>query len=555
MRKNVLALSIATMIGGLGIAGAAFASVIPGTGPVNNATMGVTNASALQLAPGGIGHILVVPYFTAQNGNATVLSLVNTDETNGKAIKVRFRGASNSDDILDFTLLMSPGDVWNGLVNASNPNAIAAFSTTDKTCTIPPISASGQPFVTNRIDPQLSASDIAKNTREGYIEIFNMADIPPLTGTAASTSNSALYNTIKHNNGVAACDGTVLTAALFSDTAVEATAASRGLATPTTGLLGNWTIINVPLTTTFTGSATAVRALSGFDGLGNGLDGRGNYVLFPQTSTTVVGPDAFTADPSLRVNAFTSKDGVGVTAGLVAAPVIPAAFFDLPDLSTPYITNAGLQTAIAASAFGSETAPRAQASILTTALAVSSIKNEYTTEPSVTGATDWVFSMPTRRYSVALSYGTTASRVFSVVPVNNNAGTGTAQFFFTGNTTVTARQICVNSDGQKFFDREETTKTSGFVFSPGSISVTQFCGETSVLSFGVAGLDSVLSATVAAQQTGGSAFVNGWGTVATANNGTGLPILGSAFIRLKNPLVSAGVSGTYGITLDHRFTK
>ena len=176
MRKNVLALSIATMIGGLGIAGAAFAAVIPGTGAVTNTTMGLTNASALQLAPGGIGHILVVPYFTAQNGNATVLSLVNTDETNGKAIKVRFRGASNSDDILDFTLLMSPGDVWNGVVNAANPNAIAQFSTTDRTCTIPSIAAAGQPFVTNRIDPQLNATDIAKNTREGYIEIFNMAD-------------------------------------------------------------------------------------------------------------------------------------------------------------------------------------------------------------------------------------------------------------------------------------------------------------------------------------------------------------------------------------------
>jgi len=556
MRKNVLALSIATMIGGLGIAGAAFASVIPGTATVTNSTMGLTNASALQLAPGGIGHILVVPYFSAQGGNATVISLVNTDETNGKAIKVRFRGASNSDDILDFTLLMSPGDVWNGVVDAANPNAIAKFTTTDRTCTVPPLANGvGQSFVTNRIDPQLSASDIAKNTREGYIEIFNMADIPPLTATAASTSNSALYTTIKHVGGIAPCDATVLSNALFSDTAVEATAASRGLATPTTGILGNWSIINVPQTTTFTGSATSIRALSGTDLLGNGLDGRGNYVLFPQTSTTVATPDNFTADPSLRVNAFTTKDGAGVTGGLVAAPVIPAAFFDLPDLSTPYITNNGLTSAILGAALGTEIAPRAQASILTTALAVTSIKNEYTTEPTVTASTDWVFSMPTRRYSVALSYGTSATRVFSVVPTYNTLGTGTAQFFFTGNTVVTARQICVNSDGQKFFDREEGTKTSGFVFSPGSISVTQFCGETSVLSFGATGLDSVLTATVARQDTGASAFVNGWGTVATANNGTGLPILGSAFIKLKNPLVSAGISGTYGLTEDHRFTK
>ena len=39
------------------------------------------------------------------------------------------------------------------------------------------------------------------------------------------------------------------------------------------------------------------------------------------------------------------------------------------------------------------------------------------------------------------------------------------------------------------------------------------------------------------------------------NGGKGLPILGASFIKLENPSASAGKSGTYGITWDHRFTR
>ncbi len=105
-----------------------------------------------------------------------------------------------------------------------------------------------------------------------------------------------------------------------------------------------------------------------------------------------------------------------------------------------------------------------------------------------------------------------------------------------------------------FYDREEQTKTSGAVFSPGNLSITQFCGETSVLSFADAG-NSVLGASVARQDTGSSAFVNGWGNVQTINGGVGLPILGSTFEKATNPAAAPGFAGTYGLTFEHRFTR
>lgn len=64
------------MIGGLGFTGAAFAA-----------------AGDVSVNPNGDGHILLVPYYTVQDGNVTAFNIVNTDTKNGKAVKVRFRGA------------------------------------------------------------------------------------------------------------------------------------------------------------------------------------------------------------------------------------------------------------------------------------------------------------------------------------------------------------------------------------------------------------------------------------------------------------------------------
>ena len=543
MKKNVLALSIAAMIGGLGFAGAASAVVLNGTLVPNAATLGATNATAFELTNGGVGHNLIVPYFTAQDGNMTVLHLTNTDVKNGKAVKVRFRGAANSDDILDFQVLLSPGDVWTGAVTAG-ADGVAQLTTADGTCTVPKLTKGvAQSFDTRRLQGSLSAADKAAGTREGYVEIFNMADIPDLAVYGAPAGKSALFTAIKHVGGVAPCTASAIDTAVLNTAHTEATAAAAGFATPTTGLMGDWYIINVAKTTTFSGGATALTAVSAA-----GVAGRGNFVLFPQLSASVGAPDAFTADPALRTvaaNASTTKDAAGVVGALPAGytlPVVEAAYYDLPDLSTPYLAPANTPITAAGAA--------TQAELLTKQLSVKSITNQYANDASITAKTDWVFSMPTRRYSVAMDYrATTPVRVFTPGIVN-----GATAFFYTGNTAVDAGKICVNSDGQSFFDREETTKSSGAVFSPGSVDKTRFCGETSVLSFADAGT-SVLGATVARQDTGSSAYVNGWSVISTNNGGAGLPILGSSFIKLTNPQASAGMSGTYGITWPHRFTK
>lgn len=616
MKKNVLALSIAAMIGGLGFVGTASADLIPGRGGVSNAEkpvnldglrvkgdntsrMSVTTASDLTLSEGGVGHMLLVPYYSAQNNNMTVLHVVNTDSVNGKAVKVRFRGAANSDDVMDFQVFMSPGDVWTAAVTAG-ADGIAQVQTADNTCTVPSLGFNTpQAFTTSRLNPNHTDEAKASGTREGYVEIFNMADIPSdkIYTVDGKTAQSALFTAIKHVNAVAPCSvagstaQTTLTDIALENYVLESDAANVGFNTPTGGLMGDWYIINVPETTTFSGAATAVQAVGG--------TGRGNFVHFPQIDTSVdaASIDKFTADPLLRTLAYRTDSVLNKTGGKVSASVaLAAGNYDLPDMSTPYLALASYAPLIADYDVHTVTGytdadfyPLAQAAALTNALAVSSVTNQYANDESISAKTDWVFSMPTRRYSVVANYAAVTSstpmndsnaayRLFSnlgsshtqvtsasgVVSLNTKLdAAGSLEWFTPANTLLATNDtgnICVTANGQRFWDREETTPGASAnvpVFSPrtpGKVSAVALCGETSVLAFKSTG-NSVLAANVARTTITTGTYTNGWGVVDVTNNGFGLPLLGASFIKLSNPQVAAGLSGTYGITWPHRFVS
>ncbi|MDP1086704.1 cell surface protein, partial [Klebsiella pneumoniae] len=76
-------------------------------------------------------------------------------------------------------------------------------------------------------------------------------------------------------------------------------------------------------------------------------------------------------------------------------------------------------------------------------------------------------------------------------------------------------------------------------FSPGGTTSVQFCGEVSVLAFKDTG-NSVLGASVARTTAPSGTYENGWGVLTTTNSGLGLPLIGSAFIKLENPSARQG---------------
>ena len=566
MKKSTLALSIAAAIGGLGMVSNALAITT---------VSGAATSSVIARNDNGIGHQLVFPYFTAQNGNATLLSITNTDTTNGKLVKLRFRGAANSDDLYDFQVAMSPGDVWTASVTKDATTGAATLATSDVSCTVP--AKLGGPFSALRLD-----GAAVSQTLEGYVEVINMADI--------NVSTTGLYTAIKHASGVAPCTASVLSDALGTDVADASAANARGLYAPTTGLTGDWIILNQATTASWSGSATALQVNTSAT---NTAPVTGNIVFFPQILGAVTSASNYTADP------------------LITSGVLTAQNYDLPDMSTPY------------SADGTDAATQADKS--TAAIAVKSVANQYSTDTSIAAVTDLLFSQPLRRYSAVVNYksstvvdangntlqvplatngtiatalyrgasdatltsttlnnvtykvaaaGTISSTVYTAATALAAAvGTGSAYY---GPSSVSnsgkaknlafptgTRILCLNTIAaptqNTIFDREETTPgtttsttTASFVISPNTSTTTTtaavyVCGEAAVVSINNGGTtgNSALSASIARSDftsTSLTTYVNGWvyfNTAATGNT-SGLPIIGRSFVRAANGAVNYG---------------
>ncbi len=525
MKKRLIALSVTAALGS--IASSAYAQA---------------TATVREFNPAGVGHALIFPYFNTQGGNATLLNIVNTDTVNGKAIKVRFRGASNSDDILDFQVFLSPGDVWTAAITKNATTGLSQLSTTDKTCTVPQIPTDGTPvsFVTARLNGKLTGDALASETREGYVEVFNMGDIWPTTGTGPS--DNPLYDTTKHVAGVPECATAILNTLTIND---------PQLTVPSTGLFGNWTIINVPQTTTWTGEAAALEARLA----AGGAPGFGNKVYWPQLQTALSPAQisANTADPLIR------------------GSKIVGAYYDLPDLSTPYIVGA--------------VSPQLEANSLSSALAVQTVATEFLTNAGIQASTDWVVSMPTRRYYIAVDYSGTTAALFD--NHGNNADANAVYFrkkvspsFTNGNVALTGYQGCLQVDSVAFLSQEEqTVAPTGPVFSPNTTApAPSLCGEVSTLSINGVAVPTG-SVTNSANTTPASNALKsmvargnialpsthqiaGWGTWTSANPvantaapnpaNIGIPALTTEFVRAFNGAASAGVSGTYAATWGGR---
>lgn len=521
MKKNVLALSITAALVGFGFAGGAHAIGLVNAGAANPVPTGV--ASSLRTSADGIGQFLYVPYFSTQAGNSTMINIVNTDTVNGKAVKIRFRGAGNSDDLFDFQVFLSPADVWTASVYTNN-NGVAQLNTADASCTKPGKSGAGglnsTPFSTVRMNGFRTGDALNNETREGYVEIFNMADIPPTLAGAVPTVNP-LYTAIKHVNSIAPC-GTGATAAawtaLDTDPADTTAANLKGLYAPSTGLMANWIILNAGDAGAWSGEATAIVAVDGHN-----AETTGGIVYFPQTNDSLglsaIDIAKFTADPWLQ-----------------AKPTY-AMVYDLPDFSIPYTNVSG---------------PATQVNLLNATLSTRSIINEFLTNSAINSTSDWVLSMPTRRYSVAWDYfASPAARVY-------NSG---VTAFTASNTTVIDKQICVTGVTGTSYDQEENTAINpgaSVIISPilpGQPTSFLICGEASVLSFNngepaqtglMTSPSGTLRATVA-RSTIENGYVAGWTKLATPGNANaGLPILGFDAVR-----ATAG-SHTFGATLNHR---
>lgn len=196
-------------------------------------------AHAVYQDPSGMGQALIYPYYTVQAGHNTYVSVVNTQTSGVKVVKVRFREGKNSREVLDFNLYLSPSDVWTGAVipaDAGSATSPGRLITADVSCTNPPIPSTGIDFrnfaYSGANDDKLGTG--LDRTREGYIEMIEMGVLSDLV----APGNAAVHG----STGVPTCTG--LTGATVPLVTAElGTGTLQGA--PTGGMNGTGTLINV----------------------------------------------------------------------------------------------------------------------------------------------------------------------------------------------------------------------------------------------------------------------------------------------------------------------
>ncbi|MBT8058172.1 MAG: hypothetical protein KJO33_01175 [Gammaproteobacteria bacterium] len=187
-RKNLTAAVLAGLAGAAGLA---------------------ATAQAVNMNPDGVGQVLIYPYYTTNDGNQTVLSVVNTTE-NAKAVKVRFLEGFNSREVLDFNLYMSREDVWTAAVfdggdvfpDVPEVDGVPHMITFDTSCTVPyfRVDSDGLPASDGTPVP-VAFLDIAytdnggdfnftdggpttiERAKEGHFEVIEMATVTPDSDT------------------------------------------------------------------------------------------------------------------------------------------------------------------------------------------------------------------------------------------------------------------------------------------------------------------------------------------------------------------------------------
>lgn len=155
-------------------------------------------ARAVELAPDGVGDVLIFPYFTVQRDSSTgppepsvtLLTVINESDRI-KATRVRFYEARLGRAIYETVVYLGPQDIWVAAVLPLGEGA--GVFTPDPSCAAPSVSNdpnSPSPFGLDPISELVLIPP--EETREGHVEVFQMGDYGPGVGAPAGSVAAAV---------------------------------------------------------------------------------------------------------------------------------------------------------------------------------------------------------------------------------------------------------------------------------------------------------------------------------------------------------------------------
>lgn len=209
----------------------------------------VPNGLNPSINPGGLGDSLLYGYYNVR-GNVNLFNIVNTSTDSGAKVRIVFRSARNSRECLDFTICLSKGDVWTGVLDDNGTTARVTSVDTD-TITYPALSPAGEPFKYSGAGGLGASTEYpavtADDCREGYFEVIGMYGIPGYDKNVTTTT---------------ACSATATTGAgaTLTNCIRDAAACSNFIGAQDVGnvLMGNNAIYELPTTALYSYNAIAV---------------------------------------------------------------------------------------------------------------------------------------------------------------------------------------------------------------------------------------------------------------------------------------------------------
>lgn len=488
---------------------------------------GVTSVSnAVNLNPDGLGQVLIYPFYTVNDGNQTLISVVNTT-AEAKAVKVRVLEGMNSREVLDFNLYLSEFDVWTANISEDGTTDGGNLRTNDTSCTVPNIVddfPDGVPFrdfgyvgVNND-----GETESIRRTREGYIEMIEMGVV-----TNATEGSAAAATHVGPLGGEAPSDCVQLEDAWFSGGAAGYWAANPliDMDPPSGGLFGGGYILDVQGGTSAGYNATALDRHSSII----------NHTRPDSTQPTIASAD--TAGNVFAVNSIVFDNEVDRDTDGDGFP-------DNGIILTTWTAN-----------------PGAGEDAVSAVLMRNQLFNEFVVSDSINADTEFVITFPTKRFYV--DFAVTARPPFTEVFDEGGA---------------------CEDVGLVIYNREEspiTIRTDDFSPPRPAAPGPQLCWEANVIAWdqGLAAQD-ISDASADRTEILGSAnwsnvalpsgFSEGWATLSFPNNATdplintnaqghaysGLPALGFAVVEFANGTLSGGsVLSNYDSLFDHRATR
>lgn len=528
------------------------------------------SAQAVHVSPDGLGQALIIPYYTTRAGWNTLINVTNTSAETVVA-KIRFHEGYNSRDIFDFTVILSPYDVWNGTLT-NGAGDVPSFSTADTSCTAPAIPAGGVLFTNGTVAyTGPGATDggptTADRLREGYITILMEGTQVPAATCGATAAGPPTANYARCATHVPATRIPANCGALRSIFALQ----TPGSVAPYPIATLRADFPNYALNP-LKGAFSLVNAANGWNAGGSAV-ALANF--FDPTN-----PVPWGGQTNL------------ITAQLAPAQVanVYADSFHEPELSASntfgsYVDTAGVQQAGNATPTSNGAIPGG-ADAVSWALNRAAVINQWArlaasaTNPW-TVASDWVITFPTKRFYVDQGLPAAAPTVSAANRNNEFSGRAAGRPGLPLNAAYPLADVLAaaappftnlftgrSCDPIRYnvFDREEQFVPGTPIFSPAPAS-SGLCTETNIITFmgsNVLGSTGNLTANVPdLTDSSGRVMANGWMQLNFQNAGGGaapdqnvwpagaLPAVGYAIINRTEPTGILNES----FVVEHAFTR